>query len=519
MKVILLLAAFSQAVLFAAKPVGEFDTAIRPHLPPEPAGICNTPVADATSTPLQYSVRRNTWLSCETPGANARLPNFPSISITDKPFNADPTGSAPINSALVGAMQAGLLITAPQGEYLIDNTNGPVVITGFNGLFRTSASAHFVCLNPDALCLQFSSGSPSVDGLNLTYLTMPTVRHDQPALLFYQTRQSVLTNAVITGAPGPGVVFQECISPLARLVTITQTMADGLDFFTCENALALDITTDQTGDDGLAFVNYIASPDRNGGAAANIHVSRSNARGISVVGTSNVVISNFVIDQTTSAGVICFTDFPFSTRVPYNVQFTQGTINRAGTYLLDQQRGNPFGIEWSLTGSGMCNFDHLKVSNTGNRGVSGQGGEIIVLSDIVVDHSGSDGMNIGSADLRIANLTVQHSQGYGYYLNGYRSPVNTRLSGTNLTSYDNGLGLQGDQAGRAFGIEQNAVLQLSNLTMIDDQPQPTSFKLEETNNGLGTIIGIRTLITNGMPVITNNSPGVQVVVTPPSSPQ
>src|SRR5579883_1608147 len=291
-------------------------------------------------------------------------------------YHAPVNSTSPANSAIVSALNSGPnTFVFPTGDYRIDNSAGPLVIANFSGKLQFNPGARLVCTNANNMCVQFTFGSPKIDGINIAYTSPATYRTDNAVgLFFYQGSDQQLTHATVTGSGGPAIQFQESVRPSASNITISNGMADGLDFFNCQNAVVTNLQTETTGDDGLAFVNYSRYQDYNGGTANNIRVNNSNARGITINGASNVTVSGFSISNTTNAGVMCNTDTYYATRTGNNNLFTSGIVVSPGTYRPSWSsrpngiNGLPFGIEWSMPANqGSCTFQNIVVSGvTGN---------------------------------------------------------------------------------------------------------------------------------------------------------
>lgn len=163
---------------------------------------------------------------------------------------------------------------------------------------------------------------------------------------------------------------------------IEHTKADGLHFANCLDAQADRITVKDSGDDGLAFVHYADGPEHTGGIATGIRVEGSAARGIAVVGQSQVVIRDFAIDWTSSSGLYCAQEPSFDTRTPRDIVFERGVIRHAGRWRPtepvaekpsslvgnDRADGNDFGIE--MDSAEDITFSNIQVIDPATRGVS-----------------------------------------------------------------------------------------------------------------------------------------------------
>lgn len=465
-------------------------------------------------------------------------------------YSADKTGVSACNTALTTAMAAvgsGTLII-PAGTYKLNNDTGPLVFSGFAGKLICDQGAVFQATTPNQMGIQFSSGQAGgiIDGLTIT-ATGATSRNDGVVgLYFYQADNIKLKNTTVSGFSCVGIQFESCKNVFASNIAVSNTMADGLDFFNCQNPILLGYRSSDTGDDGLAFVKYPTSTqhkDLDGGLAVGVVVERSNARGISIVGPSNVTVMDFYINQTTNAGIIVLQDTYISGRTPTNARFCGGTITGAGTWLPTNSvryngvqggqngiAGNNAGIQWALpVGSGSCVFENITLTGcVGNSsfgtgmnhpiGIQGAGGECVALRNITVDGVSGHGLTVGldplgtllnqTGTLEIKNVTVRNATGVGIYLTKIDQLV---MGGTIAQNCGSGLG-SSSTPGEAVHIEAVTNLAVVNTTIIDTQGTPTGYKFVQTNNQRGVINGIPALIPNGSLTAPTASGSVTVTV-------
>jgi len=71
-------------------------------------------------------------------------------------------------------------------------------------------------------------------------------------------------------------------------------------------------------------LNYASGPNNSGGLASNVVVRNSATRGITVVGQSDVIVSNFLVDTTVDAAILCTEDTTYNTQIPDRVVFRNG---------------------------------------------------------------------------------------------------------------------------------------------------------------------------------------------------
>ncbi|MBC7992979.1 MAG: right-handed parallel beta-helix repeat-containing protein [Rhizobacter sp.] len=196
----------------------------------------------------------------------------------------------------------------------------------------------------------------------------------------------------VEGFEGAGLLFESCQRPVVSGARVRKTSADGVHFANCGQSLAEDIDCQDTGDDGLAFVNYRRLPDASGGTARRIVVTNSNARGITVVGQSDVNVSEFRITRTRGSGIYVAQEDSYATRFPHNAVFERGTVDQAGA--IEGRAGNK------------CGAELVRAHNAR-------------LSSITISHSRSRlvGVNGATGTLRMSNLTLRdNTDGEGVYI-------------------------------------------------------------------------------------------------------
>ncbi len=310
--------------------------------------------------------------------------------VQDKQENtADGSTIDPDNTP--GENRAGLLksltnsaktIVIPPGDYLIDNSGTPIVVRNFSGRLVMEPGARFIFTDDTAKGLHFEGGTGAeIDGLRTTFETLPSNRiTPRECIQFIDATDTIVRNANIRGSASAGLLFGRCIRPSAEGVVVENTMADGLHFANCQDANADNVLTVDTGDDGLAFLNYRYLPDYSGGAATNVTIRRSKARGIAVVGQRDVVIRGFSVEGSACSGLYCAQEASWDTRVPSEVRFVGGTVKDAG-----RLEGIPGcdrdGINYANVRS--VAFRDIEILSPANRGVAGVSPEGEVTLDNV----------------------------------------------------------------------------------------------------------------------------------------
>lgn len=398
-------------------------------------------------------------------------------------------------------------IVVPSGNYLLDNTNGAVQVQNFGGELAFQGGARLLFINNTKGGLWFTGGTGArVRGLRAGYQFPPVQRNSpEEEIKFIDTTDTWVNDAVVSDSPAAGILFYHCIRPKVTNALVQNTLADGLHFANCQDAQAANITTLNTGDDGLAFLNYSIYPNLTGGVAYNINVTNSRSRGISVVGQSNVSISNFQVNGTASSGILCAYDSSYNTRVPSNVSFASGTIANAGT--LPNPLGNQYGIEYNSQAS--CSFSDIAVTGSAGRGLGGMAPNGSVAVNGVRVSGNRDGEAFSffkTAQVQVSASSTSGSPAYGFFFGQCGNILAKGLSVENSS--------QTSSLHRAIWFENNQSVVASDLNVVDSQTQATGYVVgaSESTPGLqtGLINGITSKIVAGRLAIQNNSENVRL---------
>ncbi|GAB3411625.1 hypothetical protein [Flindersiella endophytica] len=406
------------------------------------------------------------------------------------PVPAPDLGIAPGNSPqtnrvnLIGALgnSSGQAVTFPPGDYRIDNSGSFIVLLNYTGQWTMQAGARLVFTDPTRRGLNFQGGTGAVfSNLVATFTTLPTVRQpdSQEIVIFLETTDTQVNGANINGSAGAGLLFYHCARPRATNIRITNTMADGLHFANCQDGYADEVWTTNTGDDGLAFVNYAGGPAYTGGFASDITVESSKARGITVIGQSDVTIDHFGVNWSAVSGLKVGYESSYNTRVPTNVRFQNGFVYNGGA-LAGGQSGNTFGIE--IDSAGEVFFSNVDVDRPGSRGVSSNASATVHLTDVVVTNAPSAGFNLQGGTFLLDLLQATDTDDLGYFVSDA-----TRLQYGTLTARRTS---KTATLHRAFDFERNAVVAGTHLYVVDDQATATGWIVGAygTQSGnLGTI--------------------------------
>lgn len=263
-----------------------------------------------------------------------------SLSVTDAPYDADPTGSADatsaINRAATDARNQGKTVWLPEGTFRV---TGPLQVTG---LTMRGAGPWYTVLH----------GSHVVDGSNSTSATHLS---DFAVLGEITGRAGSSQNSFVNGSLGPGSVVdnvwiqhqevgiwllgQGNSDITIQNIRVLDNTADGINF----NGTVTDSTIRNnffrnTGDDAIALWS-LYSADTNVTIANNTVVQPNLANGIALYGgTSNHLTDNVVADTNALGSGIAVSNQQFLSN---GFSPLAGTITLDGNYLLRTGALNP----------------------------------------------------------------------------------------------------------------------------------------------------------------------------------
>jgi hypothetical protein len=300
--------------------------------------------------------------------------------------------------------------TAALVRALTDYTGDLVVGAGtyrYGRTLQVRGSGRSIRFEPGAVLM---GDDPSVSGLELRNLSGVTLSGVSLAWR-QEPRQRIrfgagvlvmggtdvrLDRVGVEGFAGAGLLFESSLRPVVSGARVRKTLADGVHFANCSQSLAEDIDCQHTGDDGLAFVNYQRLPDATGGTARRIAIVNSAARGIAVVGQSDVSVSDFKITRTRASGIYVAQEASYATRTPRNTTFENGSVDQAG--VLPGPGGNRCGAE--LVRCHDASLSGITITRSGSRlvGVHGATGTVRLLNLTLKDNDAGEGVHLSSSE-------------------------------------------------------------------------------------------------------------------------
>jgi hypothetical protein len=424
------------------------------------------------------------------------------VSVVALGAHSDGTNAAATTAAFRSAFAtySSSEIIVPPGTYLIDNSSGALLINNFSGQLEFEGSAQLVFTTNSMGGLFFESGTGArIDGLHATYSVAPTVRASpNEQIKFSDTTDTTLTNTIVQNSPAAGVLFYNSIRPKVVNLTVLNSLADGLHFANCQDPQVTNLTTVNTGDDALAFLNYAIYPNNSGGFAENIKITNSHSRGISILGQSNVTISNFQIQATSSSGVLVAQDTAYNTRVPAGVKVQNGSVTSAGT--LAPLAGNQYGVEYNSQSD--ATFSNITITDSGSNGLSGVAlaGSVIANGvKVVAPRSGVGFLFYQTASAQVQNSTSQNTPSDGFLF--LQSP---QVIAQGLTAIN---AAQTDTLRRAIWFEDGQSILATDLKIVSAAGGAYIVGAYQASGyaNTGSIKGITASITGATLAIQNNS--------------
>ncbi len=362
-------------------------------------------------------------VSSPKPPTNLRVGDIATVPrVNVKTFGVVGDGITDDSDALKRALSSGGDLLVPRGNYVIKKR---VVVSGVGGsvLFEDGS----VLLNRDptqgAIFYQNCSNL-TIDGLTTRLDIARALRSFQGSGILFQRCINLTALALrVEGAHGAGILFDECTTVAANDLYVENTGADGVHFSNCGGVNVTLVRTKNTGDDGLAFVNYAAKPEGGAAAAADITIVDSKARGIAVVGQSDVHVDRFSINGTAAPGIIVAEDTAYATRIPSRVTIQTGTVQRVGAVL--PNTGNQFGA--SISSAVTVKLANIKINGGPSRGISVNDATGIAIEKTEIYDTADDAINIQRADVTLNDVKFDRVAGYAAYFDNCSKVAATLL--------------------------------------------------------------------------------------------
>lgn len=405
------------------------------------------------------------------------------------------------------------VLRVPAGTYLIGN---PLTIRDFNGTIMFEGGAMLRFADRTLPGLTFSGGAGAqILNYRAGWRDAPTTRLlAGGGVEFQDSVEPYLENPIIDNSNSAGIIFYHCLRPRVVGAQVSNTMADGIHFANCAAPVVENSRTRNTGDDGVAFVNYANGANNTGGMAQGITVQLSKARGITVVGQSNVEVRNFSVFDTASSGILCAYDASYQTRVPANVIFANGRVERSG--IVTPTKGNRYGAEIDTTGA--VTFENLDIVDSEDRGLSvfSLQGRIVLRDIKITGTRKNSGVEIRAADVSLSRIRVEGAPRYGVYIAD--TPT---VALDDVTVVDTAASFD---LPRAVWFERNGQISANRLVVVDTRASTQGNVIGAGPGQRGAVTGIlySTVDGQGVRIENGSNPGLSfpapVRMQPPAAP-
>jgi hypothetical protein len=431
-----------------------------------------------------------------------------SASITA--YGAVGNGSANNNSAVSAAFAAAaasgsaVYIPAAASFYKIDNSAGPLVITGFTGrIYGDGKASLFACTTLANDCLKFSSASNAVlENFSLKYTPATTTRNGAQLLTIDAGSNVTLNNLELFNGNSSGLFINKSDKISTRRIYVHDMLANGV-FLTNSSNSSIDQTIGNGNGDALIETSFFDSQVH---ACDTITitdvVSTGDVTGLLINGCTNVTASNLAITGSTGAGIYVRQDSSTTT-----AHWPDGTIINGAVIYGAALQSVLISADTSASTAWTVSLSNI-VSRTST------GGGIAVASSTPIN---------SYLQLNLDNVIVDGTAGtsVGYRFNG------KEVIGSNLTARRTGLYSFLDEGAakltlnhivsenpnqnasdnRAVVLISTGYALLNGVTLIDTQATERSNIDDVSASGIHQVNGISTSIANAGFAITSSNAG------------
>lgn len=272
------------------------------------------------------------WRRIFTGGSATVAPtNAPTVSI--KSHGARGDGVSDDTTAMqnsLNAAGAGRVVLVPAGTYIQTNTLD--IPSGVTLKGDPAGAGTIKATNPDRQAIYLRGTNSNLIGMTLT--STATVRREsdwhQRVVLEHSTGSIVSDNQIIGGSAAGIFAFGAKNYKIVSN-TIRETLADAIHNTNKSSfGEVRDNTVETSGDDGVAVVSYM----KDGGYTHHITITGNvinnpKARGISVVGGTNVLVENNSIKHTRAAGIYLNSEVSYQTYAVKDVTVNNNVIDEA----------------------------------------------------------------------------------------------------------------------------------------------------------------------------------------------
>jgi hypothetical protein len=451
---------------------------------------------------------------------SASAPGQSLINVTSPPYNAKGDGVNNDGPALQQALASGNSVYVPPGTYLVDNSGGPLMINNFSATLQFDPLAVVSCNTPNKACLIFTGGtSPTFQNVQVTYTTVPTddCRNGQTqcvTLMFDGQSSPVIQGTKVMNAWAIALSVNNTSNAQVSNTVLQHSTRDGLYLQDNQNVTVTSLTVTDSGDDCIGFHSTPSGGGRNGGSASGINCIKIRGGGIAFAGGSNITVSDFVVDGTSAQGIYVMSD-PANFLVPGNISVSNGVVRGVGSVPDTVPRtGTQHGIQYYTNGGpniGALQFSSIIIDSTNGYGIDGLNSDSVSITDVHVSNAGLDGAVSNASCAQFVsngNVVISRSSARACYRTGIAALQNSNVA-IDSTSVTDAWEKGTIEAGaKAYDMVSNDVINISNVSVVDNDNPATGYTFNENQNGSGSVNKVSSDILYGSLVVIHASPGV-----------
>ncbi|OWA33909.1 hypothetical protein B9G55_16305 [Saccharibacillus sp. O16] len=276
------------------------------------------------------------------------------------------------NAAASAAKAQGKTLSIPAGEF---NLSGVFTIDGIKVVGAGKTSTILVSTDPENGSIDLKGNKVELRNLKHEYKT--TVArgngaHEKNSITVRSATNFVIDNVQVNKSSTAGIMITYGASngTISNNV-VENTGADGIHMTNSVNAMTVENNVVRgAGDDCIAVVSYKDGADlpvRNITIRGNDVGYNSQARGISVVGGTDVLIENNKVQETQMAGVYISVEGSYNTQDVNRVKINGNTINHTG---IQEPQNHPNVLVYASQGViDNVEFNNNMITNGAHRGI------------------------------------------------------------------------------------------------------------------------------------------------------
>jgi hypothetical protein len=195
-------------------------------------------------------------------------------------------------------------VTLEPGQYYVDQaaTKAFIEVHNYSGTFAMKEGAEIRFVDPAGGGIKWRGGT-GAKFINWESFHGATVRDPlDSALDFERTSNLQVNSATVHGAGGAGILIWRNTNVSVIDSHAENTKADGMHIVATD-AHVENWSAYRTSDDGLSFQTYTGQYPVASGTADGVTAIQADTRGITVLGSQDVTISNFVVRNSYSSGI------------------------------------------------------------------------------------------------------------------------------------------------------------------------------------------------------------------------